>query len=357
MGLLDDLKQQAESLREEEQAKQRAAEERAVEVRGQLGPALAKIHRYLADLIDQLKVLKPNVVVDFPLPGAGTLRGLRQEDYEVVVGGSPLESVVLRYILRSDRRSEFELKGISSLEGWLETARRQGLEVHSARLTDGTATGLRAQVAVEGVVPVGFRFKMDVDNGVILLVVRNYDELVDRRHVIRPEDVDGEFLEELGKYVLRKPNRFLMREVPTEVRERLRKRLEEDKRKKEAEDSQGVLGQKLKSLFKRRPQLTLRYQDAVKDLSTYASGFTLGRGSTCDLHVNDRHVSRVHARIEVRDEQFVLIDESTNGTYVRQADGAVMRLKGQSLVLNGEGMLALGSQPTEDNEHLIRYSC
>ena len=139
MGLLDDLKQQAESLREEEQAKQRAAEERAVEVRGQLGPALAKIHRYLADLIDQLKVLKPNVVVDFPLPGAGTLRGLRQEDYEVVVGGSPLESVVLRYILRSDRRSEFELKGISSLEGWLETARRQGLEVHSARLTDGTA--------------------------------------------------------------------------------------------------------------------------------------------------------------------------------------------------------------------------
>lgn len=358
MGLLDELKQQAESLREAEEAKQRSAEERAAEVRAQLGPALAQIHRYLVELIEPLKVLKPDIVVDFPLPGSGMLRGLRQGEYEVVAGGSPLESVVVRYTLRNDRRAEFELKGIASLETWLENLKRQGLEVHSARLTDGTATGLRAQVAIEGFVPVGLRFKMDLENGVLLLIVRNYDDLVDRRHVIRPEQVDGEFLEELGKYILRKPNRFLRREVPTEVRERLRKRLEEDKRQKEAEvGDSGAIGQRLKSLFKRRPQLTLRYQGQSKELSAFASGFTLGRGSTCDMQVNDRHVSRVHARIEVRDEQFVLVDESTNGTYVRQPDGSIVRLKGRSLVLEGEGAIALGSQPSDDNEHLIRFSC
>lgn len=355
MGLLDELKKQAETLRREAEAKERAARERAQAIRAQAAPALARIHGFLKELVEQLAVLRPQILVDYTVPGLGTLPGLRQEGYELAVGGDPMDSVVLRYVLDSGRRYEQELRGVGSLEAWLETAKRQGLQVHSARITDPSASGVRAKVAVDGMVPVVLRFRLDVEAGGIVLVVRNHEELVDRRHLIRPGEVDELFLDELGKYVLRQPNRFLVQEMPAELRQRLRRRLEEDRRRREP-DTQTLLAQRLKSLFKRRTQLTLCYKGQSRELSGFVTRFTLGRGSTCDLVVNDRHVSRIHARIELRDERFVLVDESTNGTFVRLEDGQLLRLHRQSLLLSGQGLIGLGTEPRDDGEHVIAFS-
>ena len=41
-----------------------------------------------------------------------------------------------------------------------------------------------------------------------------------------------------------------------------------------------------------------------------------GRENTCDVVVREKTASRRHARIERRGVQYVLVDESTNGTYV-----------------------------------------
>lgn len=44
---------------------------------------------------------------------------------------------------------------------------------------------------------------------------------------------------------------------------------------------------------------------------------TIGRGRQCDLVLENSYVSRLHAKIEVTDSGFVLVDEgSTNGTFV-----------------------------------------
>src|SRR5262249_17275184 len=69
-----------------------------------------------------------------------------------------------------------------------------------------------------------------------------------------------------------------------------------------------------------------------------------GRNSTCEIAIDEAGVSRLHARVELRRDGFVLIDQSRNGT-ILQNDWAAPRtiLHGQA-ALDGAGTLQLGPQ-------------
>ena len=76
---------------------------------------------------------------------------------------------------------------------------------------------------------------------------------------------------------------------------------------------------------------------------------TLGRDPGCDLHVNDGYASRRHATLTLRRTHVFLADQSTNGTFVRRADGSTAHLFRSELMLDGEGAISLG-RAFEENE-------
>lgn len=54
----------------------------------------------------------------------------------------------------------------------------------------------------------------------------------------------------------------------------------------------------------------------------------LGRGSDCDIRINDHSVSRRHARIQPMADGFMAVDlNSTNGTYVNDVPASMCKLK------------------------------
>ena len=69
---------------------------------------------------------------------------------------------------------------------------------------------------------------------------------------------------------------------------------------------------------------------------------TIGRDLQCDLVVTSELASRQHARIEYSRGRFVLTDQSTNGTFVRRADGSTAHVFRSELLLDGEGTISLG---------------
>src|SRR5262249_33716147 len=62
--------------------------------------------------------------------------------------------------------------------------------------------------------------------------------------------------------------------------------------------------------------LTATFQGASVVVDSARPLLWVGRGRDNDLVVSDRFASGKHARIECRGEQFFLIDQSSNGTYV-----------------------------------------
>jgi pSer/pThr/pTyr-binding forkhead associated (FHA) protein len=107
----------------------------------------------------------------------------------------------------------------------------------------------------------------------------------------------------------------------------------------------------------RTPALTVRHGGEVRELRSGVGSLLIGRRSGCDLRVASRHVSREHARIELRGDDFVLIDLSSNGTFVQSEGGESVDVFRGEHRLTGRGFISLGRPVDEGTEDLIEYTC
>jgi adenylate cyclase len=83
---------------------------------------------------------------------------------------------------------------------------------------------------------------------------------------------------------------------------------------------------------------------------------SLGRDFQCAVIILDDLASRRHCTIEQRGGEFVLIDHSTNGTYVTEEGNTEVRLQQASFSLRKHGWLAFG-QPRARTDQVVEYFC
>jgi hypothetical protein len=105
------------------------------------------------------------------------------------------------------------------------------------------------------------------------------------------------------------------------------------------------------------PSLTLRHGPEVRELHSGVGAVLIGRRSGCDLRVVSRHVSREHARVEYRDGVFILVDLSSNGTFVQSEGGEIADVFRGECQLRGRGVISLGRPVDEGTEDLIEFVC
>lgn len=104
--------------------------------------------------------------------------------------------------------------------------------------------------------------------------------------------------------------------------------------------------------------IRLRYGDKEITLDDrQRPSATIGRGEDNDLVVKGNLVSRLHARIEAGKNRFMLVDQSTNGSFVHTSKGEDAFVRRDSLPLVGSGVIGLGRAPEPDSYHTIEYFC
>lgn len=104
-------------------------------------------------------------------------------------------------------------------------------------------------------------------------------------------------------------------------------------------------------------RLRLRANDRDLVIDEQHSSITIGRAEDNDVVIKGNLISRLHARIEISRNKFVLIDQSTNGTFVQTADGEESFVRRDSLQIKGEGTIGLGRLPEQDSPQTIRFVC
>ena len=101
--------------------------------------------------------------------------------------------------------------------------------------------------------------------------------------------------------------------------------------------------------------LSLGLKKKRVNIDTEHPVITMGRDNGNAIVVNKPSVSRLHARIELRRSKFVLVDHSTNGTYIFPFNGPMQHIKRDEMVLEGEGIISLGKEPPSNSQMIIRY--
>jgi adenylate cyclase len=111
-------------------------------------------------------------------------------------------------------------------------------------------------------------------------------------------------------------------------------------------------------------RLKARAREAILKLSYAGDSFVvepagslrLGRDKENDVVVNSGLASRVHARIYGKGGNFVIADQSSNGTFLL-ADGAKSEahLRREEAVLGERGYIGLGGPASSHGDHVLRY--
>jgi adenylate cyclase len=88
--------------------------------------------------------------------------------------------------------------------------------------------------------------------------------------------------------------------------------------------------------------------DAKKEL-------TMGRAEENDIVIKGPLISRLHAKIEWSRDKFLLVDQSTNGSFVTSDEGKEAFVRRDSVILQGRGLIGLGKLPDASAPDAIRY--
>lgn len=101
--------------------------------------------------------------------------------------------------------------------------------------------------------------------------------------------------------------------------------------------------------------MTLKFQHQHISVNLDHPVVTLGRNQTNRLVIDNPEVSRLHARIEFRKDKFILIDQSTNGTYIYPVGYKMLYLRRDEVLLEGRGFFSLGQEVGPGSPMAVHY--
>jgi class 3 adenylate cyclase len=104
-------------------------------------------------------------------------------------------------------------------------------------------------------------------------------------------------------------------------------------------------------------KITLTFRDSSVVVSDQKKNINMGRADDNDLVVKGNLISRIHAKIEMRRGKFLLIDQSTNGTFLESDTGKQTFVRRDSTELTGEGIIGLGRLAKPGTPLAIHFIC
>lgn len=209
MGLLDDLKKQAEAkLQAPSSEAAKAGKNHYFQA---VQNALKEMSSYFSELAASLNVVKPDVRRQFYLEGSSRLSNLLQGDYSardtrtMVTGYESLGDVSLRFTLVGDGKLTFE-KETRQANVMKEYLWAYHLPFEHRDILDDNGRIVRSSITVISRVPASVTLTGDPDTGRMQLSLRNVEMLGEVKQTFDVGDINKDFFEEIGKVVLAQPN-------------------------------------------------------------------------------------------------------------------------------------------------------
>lgn len=222
MGLLDELRREADLAKEAREAEsvRQAALEKIYRV--ELIPRLLNIHRYLSEMIGHLEMAGWIIESAYDIPGAGRIEDMRQGEYRLHID-QPVtpKKVTLQFICAMKDEGKFILSPSGAEDFRLFLNERQ---VYFGELPVRGERGQITQVVFYAKLRIaaGLTFEADIPNSRIRVITYNVEGLGQREYFFGYTAIEDAWLDDLGHFLLRKKPILGGHPLSDEARERLR---------------------------------------------------------------------------------------------------------------------------------------
>lgn len=102
-------------------------------------------------------------------------------------------------------------------------------------------------------------------------------------------------------------------------------------------------------------RVILTFRDQIVDVHDQRKSVVMGRADDNDLVIKGNLISRIHAKVEMRRGKIIIIDQSTNGTFLQNLQGIETFVRRDSTELTGEGTIGLGKSESPGASLAIHF--
>ncbi|MCY7389322.1 MAG: hypothetical protein LH481_14920 [Burkholderiales bacterium] len=209
MGLLDDLKKEAETLKNQEAAKTQSLKANSAAV----DRALRKTFQYMNELFKQLNVVKPPCTLVYDLLTVGKIDGLTQSDYRIEFRTSQrdnsehYENVTINF-KRSKAEQLTVKRDAEQIERFRDLLWQNNMRFTSEPFKNDRRVTTHEVFKINCEVICGADVVGDYDNGVIRFKLKNVEDFGPTIYTLEPDTVTDKALEELAKLFIGKDSNF-----------------------------------------------------------------------------------------------------------------------------------------------------
>lgn len=236
MGVLDQLRKEADQKKSSELQQLDQKQQRELTYKKQILPKMQELFKYLQELVEHLNYLDVPVQVEnyslrFPKLGI-----LAQKDYKISTDGyggfadiDKLMQINVTFFCVGEGAFQYVVHGKASIEKEIAYLHVKHLSAKTQKMP-GLNNEEAAKFIVKRLIPIRLRFEVDYDNSLIKVRINNYANFSTYTESWQAADINGGFLDAVARYLLRKESEFIKPEISDEHREILRKKLAEIKR-------------------------------------------------------------------------------------------------------------------------------
>jgi hypothetical protein len=236
VALLDDLKRQADQARQKKEAEAASLADREKIYSQFLAPRLLDIYRYLTELADYLEETSFNVTTEYDVPGLGLVADFIQGDYKIRVDSHSHPKKVTLQCMRTAAERKYSLSAVRADEF------RKFLVLHHLEYSEWPVRDNGGQIVSYSFqshlrLRAWLSFEADVPNSRIRVLSRAFESLKAREYGFGYVEIDSDWLDNLGHYLLRKKGVLADYEMSQEARERLRQLAERERNEAQVADA------------------------------------------------------------------------------------------------------------------------
>ena len=214
MKFLDELKKEAETLKQKEALDTQAKLTTLGQNFMQLQAQLRKMYAYLDELVKQLNVVKPSVLRSYYIEGVGNFDNLNQQDYVInkrhksIDNKDFIDQISLRFRCASGNVFTAEKDSPRTIQALKEYLWNYNIKFETQEFKNQRGLVERAIFKVPCEMVVSLTIKGEFEKSKITIHLKNMERPSEQNFIYEIDEINETFLEEFSKFLIGKPNNF-----------------------------------------------------------------------------------------------------------------------------------------------------
>lgn len=236
MGILDDLKKEAGRLQEKQESEQGSVARQDQRYHEVAKPLMKRIATYLCEMTEQLKVVKLAVPVAYDVPGIGLVKELHQDSYRVYLDSREApRKIAFQFACISGSVNKYTVTPATAADEARQFMKKQQIHFSEWGVRDNQDKLTGAHFECQMQIQVKLVFALDMENERLVVTTINRHGLTIKHSNFGFDSIDDKWMDELGRYILRKNEHLGVLEIPESARQEIQKKLKEEELRREAE--------------------------------------------------------------------------------------------------------------------------